>query len=109
MDVEVAQAAFVRLRDVRSVELVNRVTAGMAAGTPANQLLADVAAWQGDFDKAAKLYVDEGQLEKVGNCSIGAQPAVSACLWLFQRPGCILCQCQNCQARHHQLCASVAV
>lgn len=65
MDVEVARAAYVRLRDVRSVELVNSVAAGLAAGTPHNQLLADVAAWQGSFDQAAKLYVSEGQLEKV--------------------------------------------
>lgn len=65
MDVEVARAAFIRLRDVRSVELVNRVAAGLATGTPQNLLLADVAAWQGDFDQAAKLYVSEGQLDKV--------------------------------------------
>jgi len=65
MDVDVARAAYVCLRDVRSVELVNRVAAGLAAGTPQNQLLADVAAWQGNFDQAAKLYVSEGQLDKV--------------------------------------------
>jgi intraflagellar transport protein 122 len=65
MDVEVARAAFIRLRDVRSVELVNRVAAGLAAGTPRSLLLADVASWQGDFDQAAKLYVSEGQLDKV--------------------------------------------
>lgn len=44
MDVEVARAAFIRLRDVRSVELVNRVAADLAAGTPQNLLTADVAA-----------------------------------------------------------------
>lgn len=65
MDVEVARAAFIRLRDVRSVELVNRTAAGLAAGTPKILLLADVALWQGDFDQAAKLYVSEGQLDKV--------------------------------------------
>lgn len=65
MDVDVARAAFIRLRDVRSVELVNQVAAGLAAGTPHNLLRADVAAWQGDFDQAAKLYVAEGQLDKV--------------------------------------------
>jgi intraflagellar transport protein 122 len=68
MDVEVARAAFIRLRDVRSVELVNRVAAGLAAGTPKSLLLADVASWQGDFDQAAKLYVSEGQLDKVRGC-----------------------------------------
>jgi hypothetical protein len=66
MDVEVARAAYIRLRDVRSVELVNRVAAEIAAGMPQNLLMADVAAWQGNFDQAAKLYVSEGQLDKVG-------------------------------------------
>lgn len=65
MDTEVARAAYIRLRDVRAVELVNRVAAGVAANTPRALLLADVAAWQGDFDTAAKLYVSEGQLDKV--------------------------------------------
>lgn len=74
MDVDVARAAFIRLRDVRSVELVNQVAAGLVAGTPHNLLRANVAAWQGDFDQAAKLYVSEGQLEKVrvACCRMGA-------------------------------------
>lgn len=76
MDVDVARAAFIRLRDVRSVELVNQVATGLAAGTPHNLLRADVAAWQGDFDQAAKLYVSEGQLEKVR-----ALPALQAVCW----------------------------
>lgn len=69
-----ARAAFIRLRDVRSVELVNQVAAGLVAGTPHNLLRANVAAWQGDFDQAAKLYVSEGQLEKVrvACCRMGA-------------------------------------
>lgn len=67
MDVEVARAAFIRLRDVRSVELVNRVAAGLAAGTQQNLLMADVAAWQGNFDQAAKLYVAEGEMDKVNH------------------------------------------
>lgn len=67
LDVEVARAAFIRLRDVRSVELVNRVAAGLAAGTPQNLLMADVAAWQGNFDQAAKLYVAEGEMDKVND------------------------------------------
>lgn len=65
LDLDVAQAAFIRLRDVRAVELVHRVATGLAGGAPRGLLLADVAAWQGDFDRAAQLFVAEGQLDKV--------------------------------------------
>jgi hypothetical protein len=65
LELEVARAAFIRLHDVRAVELVNRTASGLAAGTPKALLLADIAAWQGKFNEAAKLFVSEGQLEKV--------------------------------------------
>ncbi|KAF8070897.1 5-methyltetrahydropteroyltriglutamate--homocysteine methyltransferase [Scenedesmus sp. PABB004] len=64
LELDVARAAFVRVRDVRAVELVNRVGAGRDAGTARGLLLADVAAWQGNFDAAAKLLVAEGRLDK---------------------------------------------
>lgn len=66
MQLEIARAAFIRLRDVRAVELVNRVATGLAAGMPRGLVLADVATWQGKFNEAAKLFVSEGQLDKVG-------------------------------------------
>lgn len=66
MQVDVARAAFIRLRDVRAVELVNSVATGLSAGTPRGLLLAEVAAWHGKFNEAAKLFVSEGQLDKVG-------------------------------------------
>jgi intraflagellar transport protein 122 len=65
LELEVARAAFIRLHDVRAVELVDRTASGLAAGTPKGLLLADIAAWQGKFNEAAKLFVSEGQLEKV--------------------------------------------
>eukprot|EP00879_Flechtneria_rotunda_P020074 GHRR01021110.1.p1 GENE.GHRR01021110.1~~GHRR01021110.1.p1 ORF type:complete len:1138 (+),score=467.94 GHRR01021110.1:213-3626(+) len=64
LQLEVAQAAFIRLRDVRAVELVNRVANGLAAGTPKGLLLAEVAAWEGKFDEAARLFVSEGRIDK---------------------------------------------
>ncbi|WIA11467.1 hypothetical protein OEZ85_011583 [Tetradesmus obliquus] len=64
LELEVARAAFIRLHDVRAVELVNRTASGLAAGTPKGLLLAEIAAWQGQFNEAAKLFVSEGQLEK---------------------------------------------
>lgn len=65
MQLDMARAAFIRLRDVRAVELVNRVAAGVAGGTPQGLLMAEVAAWQGKFNEAARLFVSEGHLDKV--------------------------------------------
>lgn len=65
LQLDVARAAFIRLRDVRAVELANRLAAGLAAGTQQGLLLAEVAAWQGRFAEAARLFVGGGQLSKV--------------------------------------------
>ncbi|KAF6264914.1 hypothetical protein COO60DRAFT_1621541 [Scenedesmus sp. NREL 46B-D3] len=64
LELEVARAAFIRLHDVRAVELLNSTASSLAAGTSKGLLLAGIAAWQGKFNEAAKLFVSEGQLEK---------------------------------------------
>ena len=46
MEVEVARRAFVRVRDLRAVELVDRVAAGLNGGLPRGLLGAEVLAWQ---------------------------------------------------------------
>jgi hypothetical protein len=46
MQLEVARKAFIRTRDVRYVELTNRVEAGRKQGTPDTILLAEVMAYQ---------------------------------------------------------------
>jgi hypothetical protein len=84
LELEVARAAFIRLHDVRAVELVNRTASGLASGTPKGLLLADIAAWQGKFNEAAKLFVSEGQLEKV--CA-GLQ---SPCIRSYTRLPCMV-------------------
>jgi intraflagellar transport protein 122 len=65
MDLDVAHAAYVRLRCMRNVDMVSRIAAGLAAGTPRRLLLAEVAACQGRFEDAAGLFVAEGQSDKV--------------------------------------------
>jgi intraflagellar transport protein 122 len=84
LQLDIARAAFIRLRDVRAVELVNRVASDLAAGSPQGLVLAQVAAWQGKFNEAAKLFVANGQLTKVGSCADKQEvfPAVHG-YWLF--------------------------
>ncbi|KIZ06021.1 hypothetical protein MNEG_1945 [Monoraphidium neglectum] len=64
-EVEVARRAFVRVRDLGAVELVDRVAAGLRGGLPQGLLAAEVMAWQGRYQEAARLYVNEGRLDKV--------------------------------------------
>jgi hypothetical protein len=79
MEVEVARSAFIRVRDPRAVELADRVAAGLRGGTPRALLLAEVLAWQGRYADAARQYVNEGRLDKVG--AAGPGRAGQACVW----------------------------
>lgn len=65
MQLEIARQSFIRVRDIHAVELVNRVESGLKAGTSQNLLLGEIMAWQGRYQEAAQLYVQERQLEKV--------------------------------------------
>lgn len=65
MELEVARAAFVRVRDHRAVELVDRIAAGVRGGVARGLLLGDALAWQGRHGEAARCYVNEGRLDKV--------------------------------------------
>ncbi|KAI8463130.1 MAG: intraflagellar transport protein [Monoraphidium minutum] len=65
MEVEVARQAFIRVRDLRAVELADRVAAGLAGGLARRLLEGDIMAWQGRYEEAAALYVQEGRLDKV--------------------------------------------
>lgn len=46
MEVEVARRAYVRVRDLRAVELVDRVAAGLKGGLQHGLLGAEVMVWQ---------------------------------------------------------------
>ncbi len=53
--------AFIRIRDVRFVELVNRTEAGRKAGTSEQLLLAEIMAFQGRYQEAARLFTQAGR------------------------------------------------
>lgn len=64
MQLELARKAFIRVRDVRSVELVNRTELRRKQGVPEPLLLAEVLANQGKFQDAAKLFTSAGRIER---------------------------------------------
>lgn len=64
MQLEVARKAFIRIRDVRYVELVNRTEAGKKQGVAESLLMAEIMAYQGRYQEAAKLYTTAG-----GSCA----------------------------------------
>jgi len=61
----IARKAFIRIRDVRYIELLNRIE--IARRNPAHDdqvFLADIFAFQGHYSEAARLYVKAGQRKK---------------------------------------------
>lgn len=72
MELDVARAAFIRVRDPRAVELVDRIAAGLKGGVPRPLLLGEALAWQGRFSEAARLWVGEGRLDKARARAAGA-------------------------------------
>ncbi|KAK1161520.1 hypothetical protein AOXY_G19089 [Acipenser oxyrinchus oxyrinchus] len=61
LDFETAKKAFIRIRDLRYLELINSIEERKKRGETNNELfLADVSAYQGKFHEAAKLYKKTG-------------------------------------------------
>ncbi|XP_066554280.1 intraflagellar transport protein 122 homolog [Amia ocellicauda] len=61
LDFETAKKAFIRVRDLRYLELINSIEERKKRGETNNELfLADVFAYQGKFHEAAKLYKKTG-------------------------------------------------
>ena len=61
MNLEIARKAFIRIRDVRHVELVNRTELGRKQGLPESLLMAEIMAYQGRYQDAARLYTQGGR------------------------------------------------
>ncbi|NP_998055.1 intraflagellar transport protein 122 homolog [Danio rerio] len=62
LDFHTAKKAFIRIRDLRYLELISSIEERKKRGETDNQLfLADVFAYQGKFHEAAKLYRRSGQ------------------------------------------------
>lgn len=64
MNLEVARKAFIRIRDVRYVELVNKTEAGKKQGLPESLLMAEIMAYMGRYQDAARLYTQAGAVDK---------------------------------------------
>eukprot|EP00455_Lapot_gusevi_P044462 TRINITY_DN5556_c0_g8_i1.p1 TRINITY_DN5556_c0_g8~~TRINITY_DN5556_c0_g8_i1.p1 ORF type:complete len:717 (+),score=248.02 TRINITY_DN5556_c0_g8_i1:1-2151(+) len=65
LSLDIAKKAFIRVRDVRYIELVNRIE--MARRNPRhddNLFLADILAYQGRYDEAARMYIRANQRKK---------------------------------------------
>ncbi|XP_028309970.1 intraflagellar transport protein 122 homolog [Gouania willdenowi] len=61
LDFDTAKKAFIRIRDLRYLELINSIEERKKRGENVNELfLADVYAYQGKFHEAAKLYKRTG-------------------------------------------------
>lgn len=61
---DIARVAFVRARDIKYVELIDRLEAGKRAGVNEGIFLAEVLAYQGKFHEAARLYAKASAPEK---------------------------------------------
>ena len=70
MHLDTARKCFIRIRDVRFVELVNRTEAARKAGVPQGILLADIVAFQGRYQEAARLYTQAGLPAHMGRCAM---------------------------------------
>jgi intraflagellar transport protein 122 len=65
LDFEIARKAFIRIRDVRYIELLNRIEIARKNPLHDDQVfLADIMGFQGRYAEAAKVYVKTGQRKK---------------------------------------------
>eukprot|EP00873_Tetraselmis_striata_P015075 jgi/Tetstr1/435339/TSEL_024257.t1 len=64
MSLIIARKAFIRVRDMRYIELLNSIEAGQKAGQSQDIFRAQVAAYQGRYQDAAKLYAKGGMIKK---------------------------------------------
>ncbi|XP_022096034.1 intraflagellar transport protein 122 homolog isoform X1 [Acanthaster planci] len=68
LDFDTAKKAFIRVRDIRYLELIHSIEERKRRGEVNDQLfLADVFAYQGKFAEAAKLYKRAGQEQRAMN------------------------------------------
>ena len=56
MQLEVARKSFIRVRDVRFIELISRIEKGLKRGEPEQLFRAEAYAYRGKFQEAAKAF-----------------------------------------------------
>eukprot|EP00240_Pyramimonas_obovata_P000052 CAMPEP_0118949464 /NCGR_PEP_ID=MMETSP1169-20130426/49666_1 /TAXON_ID=36882 /ORGANISM="Pyramimonas obovata, Strain CCMP722" /LENGTH=1253 /DNA_ID=CAMNT_0006896109 /DNA_START=163 /DNA_END=3921 /DNA_ORIENTATION=+ len=64
MSLEIARKAYIRIRDMRYIELLNRIEQGRRHGVDENLFLAEILAYQQRYQDAAKMYARSGQVKK---------------------------------------------
>ena len=64
MQLDVARKCFIRIRDMRFLELLNRVEQGVRRGGTETVFQAENLAYQGRFQEAAKAFAKAGKVEK---------------------------------------------
>uniref|UniRef100_A0A061R9P9 Intraflagellar transport protein 122 n=1 Tax=Tetraselmis sp. GSL018 TaxID=582737 RepID=A0A061R9P9_9CHLO len=64
MSLDIARKAFIRVRDMRYIDLLNAIEVGQKEGQNQNIFKAQIAAYQGKYEEAAKLYAKAGAIEK---------------------------------------------
>ena len=64
MQLEYAKKAFIRVRDIKFIELVNRAEKGLKRGEPEALFRAESFAYQGKFQEAAKVFAKAGRVDK---------------------------------------------
>ena len=75
LELEVAKKAFIRIRDMRYIELVHSIETKLKGAAGDKELLerteglcqAEICAWSGDYQGAAKSYARMGEVEKAIN------------------------------------------
>eukprot|EP00854_Cymbomonas_tetramitiformis_P014886 gene14886-17599_t len=63
MSLEIARKAFIRVRDMRYIELLNRIEQGRKTGQEDSLYLAEILAYQGRYQEAAKMYAKCNRVE----------------------------------------------
>ena len=64
MSLVVARKSFIRIRDMRYIELLNRIEKGLRAGESEVVYQAEICAYQGKYQEAAKLFAKADRVDK---------------------------------------------
>ena len=64
MSLDVARKSFICIRDMRYIELLNRIEKGLKLGEPEHLFQAEVFAYQGKYQEAAKMYAKAERVDK---------------------------------------------
>ena len=64
MNLAIARKAFIRVRDLKYLELIDKCEEGVKNGDPSEMYLAEALAYQGKFHEAAKMFAKANRVDK---------------------------------------------